>query len=990
MLESIVNCLAIWDMPAPQAQHLQRSLLLSLLDQLRTTFRRQPESIFTPSSAAVCTMAVDLVLYGAGVTASTVPEHFGLSQYTPDPDHVEEDLFFRHDNDDSLRHSPEDGDWLQRMDRKLQQRRMTLSDQGFVLLLWEWLQEVLDAARARLKATLKSNQRSSETAEAELRVIECILSEQLLRLLLWLLHPELVPADGEDDWNVIQQRLRQVELGVNMFVIDPALWKRLAASEESFALVLAAFNTMYHRLCRLRDLEVCTEKPGRLPAVNDLLLRCEMSFSYLLSECKVNVRRCVDLDGSYVPALEANPKSGLGYWHLELYQLTEAERFNVEMELGRKRWLQTRQASERNRLEIVVQQQRQITTSLTQMMTDALQRTDDYRKQMLRLMQAQSEKLAVTQTLWHRLQEQMREPTSLWHTSGQPYWMLNPRESSSRKRLKLERLTVNIDMADRAYDYHVVEGEVPAVGAPQTPASSGPGNVNATPSPASMSAVLAQTPLDERPHLSAEAQLTLKPDTPGVLATPKLKRMRSLKRMPTLGVVDDNSLEASLELPPMTEPDRLRLEVLVDCLPRTYRVRRLSLEGQLRACMQFLDQEAGAIVGNPAAIASDKAVLQRLAAGLPSDSVAIAAPGRDLSYLLNTRGTGAGGAVSPHSDGAHTPNRDSDLFESPGGSNAQHGSLQPQERVHLAAGCEIITPFRVTKGEVLVGNHNLYFVADHGAVDASQNKGMRLDSIRELGALAHDPNQLPYWRYSSITQVLRRRYLLQHVAIEVFFSNGATLMLAFSSSALCKEVHQTLLSQTLINLDMLTVQTSEPSLAAATTTTTNTGSNPSLQVAPSFLSVLRVGGRDRSVKTGVTQRWCRGEISNFDYLMQLNTLAGRSFNDLTQYPVMPHVLADYTSEKLNLQVSGTYRDLRKPMGALDPERLAYLQARMQDAKGMWEDELAMAQQEGREPMTMMMPFLYGTHYSSAGAVLHYLARYETERLYYGCDLLSCC
>lgn len=41
-------------------------------------------------------------------------------------------------------------------------------------------------------------------------------------------------------------------------------------------------------------------------------------------------------------------------------------------------------------------------------------------------------------------------------------------------------------------------------------------------------------------------------------------------------------------------------------------------------------------------------------------------------------------------------------------------------------------------------------------------------------------------------------------------------------------------------------------------------------------------------------------LSNFDYLLWLNTLAGRSVNDLTQYPVFPWVLADYTSNELNL------------------------------------------------------------------------------------------
>lgn len=40
----------------------------------------------------------------------------------------------------------------------------------------------------------------------------------------------------------------------------------------------------------------------------------------------------------------------------------------------------------------------------------------------------------------------------------------------------------------------------------------------------------------------------------------------------------------------------------------------------------------------------------------------------------------------------------------------------------------------------------------------------------------------------------------------------------------------------------------------------------------------------------------RGEMSNFEYLMHLNTLAGRTYNDLMQYPVFPWILADYESE----------------------------------------------------------------------------------------------
>ncbi|GCB70946.1 hypothetical protein scyTo_0001416 [Scyliorhinus torazame] len=69
-----------------------------------------------------------------------------------------------------------------------------------------------------------------------------------------------------------------------------------------------------------------------------------------------------------------------------------------------------------------------------------------------------------------------------------------------------------------------------------------------------------------------------------------------------------------------------------------------------------------------------------------------------------------------------------------------------------------------------------------------------------------------------------------------------------------------------------------------------------------------------------TQKWQKGEMSNFEYLMHLNTLAGRTYNDLMQYPVFPWILADYDSEELNLTNARTFRDLSKPMGAQTEER----------------------------------------------------------------------
>jgi len=119
--------------------------------------------------------------------------------------------------------------------------------------------------------------------------------------------------------------------------------------------------------------------------------------------------------------------------------------------------------------------------------------------------------------------------------------------------------------------------------------------------------------------------------------------------------------------------------------------------------------------------------------------------------------------------------------------------------------------------------------------------------------------------------------------------------------------------------------------------------------APAPLDIPRVLEEEN-----MTLQWQNGLISNFQYLLYLNSAADRSFNDLTQYPVMPWIISDYTSSELNLSDINVYRDLSKPMGALNEERLQSLKERTADMP---------------EPR-----FLYGSHYSTPGFVLYFLVR----------------
>uniref|UniRef100_A0A8C0G6B5 Neutral sphingomyelinase activation associated factor n=1 Tax=Chelonoidis abingdonii TaxID=106734 RepID=A0A8C0G6B5_CHEAB len=105
-------------------------------------------------------------------------------------------------------------------------------------------------------------------------------------------------------------------------------------------------------------------------------------------------------------------------------------------------------------------------------------------------------------------------------------------------------------------------------------------------------------------------------------------------------------------------------------------------------------------------------------------------------------------------------------------------------------------------------------------------------------------------------------------------------------------------------------------------------------------------------------QWQRGHISNYQYLLHLNNLADRSCNDLSQYPVFPWIIADYSSSELDLTKPETFRDLSKPVGALNKERLERLLTRYREMP---------------EPK-----FMYGSHYSSPGYVLFYLVRVAPE------------
>lgn len=194
--------------------------------------------------------------------------------------------------------------------------------------------------------------------------------------------------------------------------------------------------------------------------------------------------------------------------------------------------------------------------------------------------------------------------------------------------------------------------------------------------------------------------------------------------------------------------------------------------------------------------------------------------------------------------------------------------------------------------------------------------------------------------------IFKRRYELQNRALEVTDVHGHSLLFACESTTDCDSTLKKLIEMNMPLSIFKKVGLKKLQLAGG-------GLFVYKRVTNFFLS-------------NVTKLWQNGSMSNFDYLMHLNVIAGRSFQDLTQYPVFPWVLADYESATLDFTSSKTFRDLSKPMGALGKKRSLQYEERYRTMEEFYN--------EGIEEATS--PYFYGTHYSCAGYVLYYMLRIQ--------------
>ena len=105
-------------------------------------------------------------------------------------------------------------------------------------------------------------------------------------------------------------------------------------------------------------------------------------------------------------------------------------------------------------------------------------------------------------------------------------------------------------------------------------------------------------------------------------------------------------------------------------------------------------------------------------------------------------------------------------------------------------------------------------------------------------------------------------------------------------------------------------------------------------------------------------KWTNGHLDTYSYLMILNTVSGRTYNDIAQYPIYPWILSNYSSKELDLNKSESYRDFLYPIYAQDEETRENLKIKY----------------ESFEEDQKEFKYHSGSHYSNAGFVCYYLIR----------------
>ncbi|RNF26681.1 putative neurobeachin/beige protein [Trypanosoma conorhini] len=252
-------------------------------------------------------------------------------------------------------------------------------------------------------------------------------------------------------------------------------------------------------------------------------------------------------------------------------------------------------------------------------------------------------------------------------------------------------------------------------------------------------------------------------------------------------------------------------------------------------------------------------------------------------------------------------------------------ATEEQPTVHFSMACEVPYMMHCWSATIMIRESDLCIFFD------DENKAYNQRIAQEAESLLLKPGSIIYPSGHVRMLAPGRRFRMQRSAVEIWFLDGRSVLINF---------------------------TTIPDMRAAVSNISTAAERHKVPYLP--LCIFHLNPKKDPRLWRCMGQWREREISNFDYLLWLNFFGGRTLNDLTQYPIFPWVIADYTSDELDLESSSTFRDLTLPVGVCGgPQSRTRVEMRYELTKQLGD-----------------APAHYFTHYSSSAVVLYYLIRME--------------
>ena len=181
-----------------------------------------------------------------------------------------------------------------------------------------------------------------------------------------------------------------------------------------------------------------------------------------------------------------------------------------------------------------------------------------------------------------------------------------------------------------------------------------------------------------------------------------------------------------------------------------------------------------------------------------------------------------------------------------------------------------------------------------------------------------------------INEIHKRSHLQIQNALEIFTANGESYFIVFNP-----ETRELVFDQIMANIDEIYIDKKNPIIAPAIINKENIlymKHAPSKYLTPEFFHTWKNHKIKQNPKNNkstykciievnifkddiLCECWAKNKITNYDYIMTLNTLSGRTYNDLSQYFIFPWIIYDFNKKILNWMSNSIYRDLSLPIYA---------------------------------------------------------------------------